>query len=184
MEEKVSEMNISAGDIKNGEKKKKRTAKSYALSLLCKLTVSLLLIFIIFRFVVGVNVCHDNYSYPMLKDGDLCLSLRLYSPAAGDLIVYCHEGNTRFGRIAAVEGDSVDISGECLTVNGNVLNMNTVYPTTKTGAVISFPYRVPENCIFVLNDNREKPDDSRIYGGIPLREVQGSVILLMRRRGI
>lgn len=169
---------------KPAKKKKKRTAKSYALSLLAKIGATVLLMWILLNYVVGVYICHDNYTYPMIKDGDLCVTYRLDQLRQGDEIVYLHEGQVRFGRIAAQAGDSVDIDGESITVNGYLLTEDTVYPTTREGASLTFPYKVPGDCVFVLNDHRDDPDDSRIYGGIPLSDVQGKVILLMRRRGI
>ena len=175
----------SAPDDQNPvKKKKKRTAKSYALSLLIKIGVTALLVWILLSFVVGVFVCHDNYAYPMIKDGDLCITYRLDSLRQGDEIIYRYNGVVRVGRIVAQAGDSVDISGDRVNVNGYALAEDTVYPTTKNGATVSFPYKVPENCVFVLNDHRDDPDDSRIYGGILLESVEGKVVLVMRRRGI
>lgn len=164
--------------------KKKRTAKSYALSLAIKIGITALVLWVLLSFVIGIFVCHDNDAYPMIKDGDLCIIYRLESLRQGDEIVYYHEGKIHFGRVTAQAGDSVDIAGDCITVNGYTLMEDTVYLTTKEGATILFPYHVPDDCVFVLNDYRDNPYDSRIYGGIPSGEIQGKVILVMRRRGI
>lgn len=40
------------------------------------------------------------------------------------------------------------------------------YPVTADGSAVSFPYRVPKDCVFVLNDYRPNLSDSRTYGGI------------------
>ena len=100
------------------------------------------------------------------------------------MVAYKREGKVKFGRIIAFEGDSVDIMNDYITVNGYGVFEDTVYPTTSEGASISFPYTVSDNCVFVLNDYRSDISDSRTYGGIPLDDVQGSVVFIMRRRGI
>ncbi len=102
----------------------------------------------------------------------------------GDEIVYRYNGSDRFGRIIAMEGDVVDIDAGSVTVNGYSFVDDTVYPTTKDGSEISFPYTVPDDCVFVLNDHRENPVDSRKYGAVPKGSVEGKVIFVMRRRGI
>ena len=47
----------------------------------------------------------------------------------------------------------------------------------------SFECTVPQDCVFVLNDNPNDLSDSRLLGGIPLTECERTVILLIRRRG-
>lgn len=47
-----------------------------------------------------------------------------------------------------------------------------------------FPVTIGEGEYFVLGDNRIKAEDSRIYGVVSNREIQGSVITLIRRRGL
>ena len=81
-------------------------------------------------------------------------------------------------------GDIVDISDGNLTVNGYGVYEDAVYPTTDEGAAISFPYTVPKETVFVLNDYRSDPTDSRIYGGIPLKKTKGKVMIVFRIRGI
>ena len=166
------------------KKKKKRTAASYAISFFIKLAVTALVIFLLLTFVVGLYVNHSNSSYPMLKDGDLCLTYRLATLVKGDEIAYEKDGTIRFGRIVGTAGDVVDINDGSITVNGYGVFEDAVYPTTAEGAKITFPYKVPEEAVFVLNDYRSDPTDSRAYGAIPLSETKGKVILVLRRRGI
>ena len=166
------------------KKKKKRTAASYAISFFIKIAVTALVVFLLLTFVVGLYVNHSNSSYPMLKDGDLCLTYRLATLVKGDEIAYEKEGTIRFGRIVGTAGDVVDINDGSITVNGYGVFEDAVYPTTAEGAKITFPYKVPEEAVFVLNDYRNDPTDSRAYGAIPLSETKGKVILVLRRRGI
>ena len=165
-------------------KKKKRSAGSYAFSFFIKLAVTAAVLAVMLIYVCGVYVCHDNSSYPMIKDGDLCITYRLGKFAQGDVIAYKINGEIRFGRVIAAEGDSVDIRSDYVTVNGYGIFEDTLYPTTSEGASITFPYTVSENCVFVLNDYRSDISDSRTFGAIGLDDVQGKVVFVMRRRGI
>lgn len=164
--------------------KKKRTAKSYAVYLIIRAALTAAALWVLLTFIAGVFVCHDNSAYPMIKDGDLCITYRLEQPRQGDVIAYKLNGDIRFGRVIAAQSDSVDIRSDYVTVNGYGIFDDTLYPTTSEGADITFPYTVSENCVFVLNDYRSDISDSRTYGSISLDDVQGKVVFVMRRRGI
>ena len=58
-------------------KKKKKTAKDHAIRLFVRLGITALVIVLTLTFVLGVYVDHNNSSYPMIKDGDLCLTYKL-----------------------------------------------------------------------------------------------------------
>ncbi len=165
--------------------KKKHSAGYYAATFFAKTACTVLALWLLFTFVAGVYICRSNSSFPMVKDGDLCITYRLGKPKQGDLLVYKRDGDIRFGRLIAFGGDEVGISEDTVTVNGYAVYDDTVYPTNADGAKISFPYTIPENCVFVLNDFRtDSTNDSRTYGGIPLGDVKGKVVFVMRRRGI
>jgi len=166
------------------KRKKKRTAGSYALSFLIKVIATAAVLFIVFRYVAGVHVCHTNSAYPTIRDGEFCLTYRLADLRQGAMIVYRREGENRFGRVIAFGGDKVSIFDDFITVNGYGISENAVYPTSPEGSSISYPFEVPEGCVFVLNDFRSDISDSRTYGGIPLKDVEGVVVFTMRMRGI
>ena len=166
------------------KKRKKKSAKRYALEFFIKIAITAAVVVILLVFVVGVHVNHGNAAYPMIKDGDLVITYKLGKPGAGEEIAYRHDGELKFGRIVAKEGDEVEITDQCLTVNGYNIVEDVVYPTTSEGAVITFPYIVPQGTVFVLNDFRSDPEDSRTYGAISRSDVEGEVIFILRRRGI
>ena len=164
--------------------KKKRTAKSYAISFFIKVFVTLIVLTVVFRFIAGVHICHTNCAYPTIRDGEFILTYRLADLKQGTMIVYRRDGEVRFGRVIAFSGDKVNIFDDFISVNDYGISENAVYPTSPEGSAISYPYQVPENCVFVLNDFRSDISDSRTYGGIPLEDVEGAVVFTMRMRGI
>ena len=164
--------------------KKKRTAKSYAISFFIKVFVTLIVLTVVFRFIAGIHICHTNCAYPTIRDGEFCLTYRLAELKQGTMIVYRHDGEVKFGRVIAFGRDKVSIFNDFISVNDYGISENAVYPTSPDGSAISYPYQVPENCVFVLNDFRSDLSDSRTCGGIPLEDVEGAVVFTMRMRGI
>ena len=176
----------AGGTQKNVPKKpkKKRTAAYYAMTFFLKLALTALILWLLLTYVAGVFICHTNSAYPAIRDGDFCLTSRLSAPAQGTMIVYRHEGEIRFGRVIAQGGDRVSIFTDYITVNDYGISDQTVYPTSPEGSAVSYPYTVPDHCVFVLNDYRSDLSDSRTFGGIPTEELQGAVVFTMRMRGI
>ena len=164
--------------------KKKRTAKSYAIAFFIKAAVTALILWVLFSYIVGVFVCHTNSAYPTIRDGEFCLTNRLAELKQGSMIVYKQDGEVRFGRVIAFPGEQVEVFENYITVNGYGIAENMVYPTSPEGSAVSYPYTVPEQCVFVMNDYRSDLSDSRTAGGIPLDCVQGTVVFTMRMRGI
>lgn len=166
------------------KKRKKKTSLDYAIEFGIKIAVTAVAIWVLCAFVVGIHVNHGNSSYPMIKDGDLVITYRLGKMLEGEEICYRQNGQTRFGRIVARGGDVVDITESGITVNGYGISEEVVYQTSPVGSKISYPYTVPANSVFVLNDFRQDLTDSRTFGAVSLDDCEGGVVFVLRRRGI
>ena len=139
----------------------------------------------LFTYVFLITQVSGNDMFPAVKDGDLAVAFRLQQDyAKGNVIVYRAEGKIRFGRIAARATDVValDDSGN-LQVNGTTQSGEILYPTYAKEE-LEYPYRVPEGHVFVLGDYRTQTQDSRDFGPIPMENVLGKVITILRRRGL
>ena len=167
---------------KRKKKRKKRKGISYLLELLIKILVTAFVLWGILTYVLGVYINTDNSSYPMIKDGDLCVTYKRADIIKGDEVAYKIDGKIRFGRVIATEGEEVDIRGGTVLVDGYNVVEDTIYETPEDGN-ITFPYVVGNGEVFILNDFRADNKDSRIYGGIPKGDLRGKIIFLMRRRG-
>ena len=123
--------------------------------------------------------------FPAVKDGDLVIAFRFQREyAKNDVVVYTADGKTHIGRIVARATDVVtlDDSGKLL-VNGTNQAGEILYPTyAKEG--IDYPYKVPVDHVFILGDYRTQTEDSRDFGPIPMENVEGKVITILRRRGL
>lgn len=124
---------------------------------------------------------------PAVCAGDLMLYYRLdKEPKEGNVIVFVKEGRQYTGRVAAVGGDTVEITEESeLRVNGSVVaESNIFYSTPRYDSEVSYPISLKEGQYFILCDSREGAKDSRSFGEIMKNEIKGKVITVIRRSGI
>ena len=148
-------------------------------------------LWLVFSFGFLITQVSGQGMFPALKDGDLCVIFR--RPTAqllgegfqkNDIVAYRVDGQRRFGRVAAIAGDELVISaGGGLTVNGVSQSGEIMFATyPRDGA--QYPVTIPEGSVYVLGDHRTDTKDSRDYGPIPLEDVEGKVISILRRRGL
>ena len=123
---------------------------------------------------------------PGLHEKDkIIISNFLYTPDYGDIIAInrkAGEDDTLIKRVIALGGDEINIDFEShlITVNNRVITekYRVTAPISRAGDVV-FPLTVPENCVFVLGDNRNESLDSRFseVGCIQLDEIWGRAII-------
>jgi signal peptidase I len=154
---------------------------------LCKLVVLVLVIWAVFTFVFGLRQVSGETMYPMLRDGDLILFYRLEDAyQIDDVVAFQRSDYTFTARIVAQSGDVVDITDEGkLVVNGNEQDEDIFYATSPVDiSDVEYPYTVAEGSYFVLSDHRVAGFDSRDFGAIAEKDLDGKVITVLRRRGI
>ena len=98
----------------------------------------------------------------------------------GDICGFYYNNELLLKRVIGVPGDMVDIDAEGnVSVNGQILNEPYVLQKALGKSDVSFPLLVPEDCYFVMGDNREVSIDSRssIIGCVNLEQIEGKVIL-------
>ena len=140
---------------------------------------------LLFTQVFLIARVKGNEMFPAVKDGDLVLAFRLQQNyKKNDLISYKLDGRRRIGRVIAQENDSVkmDDSGQLL-VNAAIQSGEIMYPSYPRDT-LEYPYEVPEGHVFILGDYRTQAKDSRDFGAIPKKEIEGKVITILRRRGL
>lgn len=118
----------------------------------------------------------------LLHDEQLIINKAIYlfrEPRRGDLVVLCYlqePGYEIIKRVIAVAGDTVAISDGVVYLN----NQPLLETYTLEAAAQDFPQvSVPQGTVFVLGDNRNRSDDSRLalIGFIPTKNIIGSAIL-------
>ncbi len=82
-------------------------------------------------------------------------------------------------RIIGLPGDVIDITPEgAVYINGELENKSYVVGLTPPRDQ-TYPLTVPEGHLFVLGDNREISKDSRNFGCISIKSVEGKVRFLL-----
>lgn len=157
--------------------------------ILLLLKIGLVSVFLIFMnmFFFGVAQARDTSMSPAAKEGDIVIYYRSDKDYSnGDVVVLDYNGKTQIRRVVAVAGDTVDISPDGgLIINGSMQIENSLYTQTLPYTEgITFPVTVKEGAVFVLGDNRENAEDSRIYGTVNESATKGTVMTVIRRRGI
>lgn len=152
---------------------------------LIKITFIVLLIIAALIYVIQVHRATGNENSPFVRDGDLCVFNRLSSINVNDVVIYkSPDGNLKIGRIVAVGGQAVDMDDTGIyKVNGYIPEEEITYPTKKSKKnKIKYPLTVGKNEYFILNDFRTLTSDSREYGVISKKDINGTLLLLFRRR--
>ena len=141
------------------------------------------ILLVLFTQVYPLHRVRGTEMFPAVKDGDLLLAFRFqHNYRKNDIVLYLFDGERRVGRIVAVESDYVNILEDgTLIVNGTQQRGEVLFRTDPRGG--EYPIQVPGGYVFLLGDNREEARDSRDFGSVPLRAVEGKVISLFRRRG-
>lgn len=145
---------------------------------------SFVVIFVIFCFLFRVVQVSGSSMLQTLKNGDwLIVSSVGDDIRFGDIVVATsptYDGGPVIKRVIGVEGDEIYIDfdrGEVL-VNGVVLDEPYINTPTNIRYDVEFPVTVPENCVFLMGDNRNGSLDSRstTIGMVEEEYVLGRVI--------
>ena len=114
-----------------------------------------------------------------------------YIPKRGDVVAFKSPDDPKVPfimRVAALAGETIQIKDGALYIDGQKVNWRPIeiskYPPDKYG--IDEPYKVPEDCFFVLGDNSIGSNDSRYIGAIPLSDLIGKAYKIywpLSRRG-
>ena len=143
-----------------------------------KLVILAVAISVVLIFVFSFHICNGSSMYPTISDGDMCLFYRQDTPVRGDIVSYKTPSGMKIGRAVGIAGDRVSIDHEKLYVNG--YEQESFY--TVPGNVAEHTVKSGE--IFVVNDYRTDTSDSRKYGDVSLKNVEGVYFASLRTGGV
>lgn len=164
--------------------KGKDKASSFTLPIV--LAIAIAAVILVRMYVVEPYIIPSESMDPTIEVGDMVLgekvSLKSEDPKRGDIVFFKNpDPDSGHGvlvkRVVAVGGQTVDLRYCKVYIDGveekggHAHGMSMPLDERYLETDVSFPYTVPEGCIWVMGDNRENSLDSRSFGAIPIDTV-------------
>lgn len=161
-------------------KKLKSFFIEYGITLVCAVIIG----FLLKTYVISIVNVNGTSMLPNFQNNNFILTdrIRLYMHdiKRGDIIIFnSHDiNNDNFiKRVIGLAGDTIEIKGGQVYLNGKEFNESYLDPGTITscGSFLKENeiYKVPDGCIFALGDNRKVSYDSRYLGPINISDIKG-----------
>ena len=173
----------------NADKEQKRSFKREVFSWIACIVVTILLTEFILNFVIiNANIPSGSMENTIMTNDKLIALRTSYwfnDPKRGDIIIFKYpddESQLFIKRIIGLPGDKVEIKDGKVYINDSETPLEDSYvPETPLG---SFgPYEVPENCYFMMGDNRDNSLDSRYWGFVPDQNIVGKAFFVWMNFG-
>ncbi len=155
----------------------RESRRSYRLAFI--LFWSILLYFVFEKHVISLGILHERSMQPLLSDGDTFLVNKyvyLFSrPQRLDVVVLARNLYTEgqyVKRVVGLPGETLSIRRGQVYINGRLLDEPYVLGDTFPDHA---PMQIGPEEYFVLGDNRMVSEDSRAFGCIPLRNIEGRI---------
>jgi signal peptidase I len=138
----------------------------------------LVMLFIVFRYVIGITLVNGNSMNPTLENKNvLLMSKYFYDIEQSDIVLVEENGFNIIKRVVAMPNDTVKIENGEVFINGEKL----VEEYTKGISFDVEEFTIPENHYFIVGDNRTLGEslDSRdsSIGPINKEQIVGNAIV-------
>lgn len=171
-------------EIYNSEVKESQKHKS-VFDWVSSIMAAFVVIFLIFAFAFRVVQVSGESMTKTLDNGDWLLVSNIENDIRfGDIVVADspnYDGGPVIKRVIGVEGDEIfiDYDKGVVYVNGEILEEPYAKTLTTKSYDIEFPVKVPEDCVFLMGDNRNGSLDSRStkIGMVDEKYVLGRVLM-------
>ena len=129
------------------------------------------------KFIYGVKVPFFRKTIIPITD-----------PQKGDIVVFIYPNDRDkdyIKRVIGVSGDRIEIKNKIIFLNGKqysdsygIYSDNITYPASMQPRDNFGPVTVPPESLFVMGDNRDESADSRFWGFVDLRDVEGKAFII------
>lgn len=169
-------------DIQHDPERKKKQGMFLG-EILESVAIAVILAVIIRFFLFQPFYIPSGSMEPTLKPGDRIIVNKLiyrYSqPKRGDIMVFKYPRDPQrdfIKRVVGLPGETIDIKDSIVYINNSVIPQPFLEPGLKFG---SFgPVDIPDNSYFMMGDNRNNSEDSRVWGTLPSENIVGKAMFI------
>lgn len=184
----------------NNNPKQKSKVKEYVESIIIAILIALFIrTFIICAYkipsesmvptlLVGDHILVNKFIYgvkiPLLRK----IIVPGKDPQRNDIIVFIYPKDRSkdfIKRVIGVGGDKIEIKNKKIFINDKPYNDtfgiysdNVILPVALETRDNYGPVTVPKNSLFVMGDNRDRSMDSRFWGFVDLKDVEGKAFII------
>lgn len=124
------------------------------------------------KFIYGVKIPFTDMTVVPVR-----------SPRPGEIVVFKppHDDRDFIKRVVAIPGDTIEIQGKQVSINGKPLQEGFTRftdPSMQPKRDFLRPVTVPEGKLFVMGDNRDESNDSRFWGFADIKAVKGKAFII------
>lgn len=172
--------NLNSEEAQN----KTKSTKHFILEVIEVVVLAFAVSWVLHTFVFEARYVPSGSMLPTIQLGDRIIIDKFFYKHFGsigrdDIIVFhatpsIQTKDDLVKRVIALPGDTVQISGHKVLINGKQVSEPFIMNVTVGDYG---PVTVPQGSLFVMGDNRNNSDDSRDWGFLPISNVVGKVIL-------
>ena len=97
-----------------------------------------------------------------------------------DIVVVKYNDSTIIKRVIGLPGETLKYEDNTLYINDKKIDEPYLKDATEDFNITSLGYdKIPDDCYFVLGDNRDNSSDSRIIGPVKKSQITGSASLVL-----
>ena len=185
-------------------KSKKEKIKSKVQEYIEAIIIAILIALVIKTFAIQAFKIPSRSMVPTLLVGDQILVnkfiygvkipylrktiIPVTNPEKGDIVVFIYPNDRSkdfIKRVIGIAGDKIEIRNKKIFINGKeysdsygIYSDKLIYPAAIQPRDNFGPVTVPKDSLFVMGDNRDESSDSRYWGFVDLKDVEGKAFII------
>jgi signal peptidase I len=138
--------------------------------------------------LVGDQIMVNKFIYGVKIPYFRKIIIPITDPQRGDIVVFIFpvdRSKDFIKRVIGLGGDTIEIKNKKIFINGKeytdsvgVYTEESIYPASINPRDNFGPVTVPRGSIFVMGDNRDESLDSRFWGFVDLKDVEGKAFII------